>query len=234
MVYLGYWQVCTYWGREKEIHIFAPPELEQILKIQYELTYVKLSFKIIFHHLTSTSKTLILEDENMEVYAFPLKHRIPCYGFLFKEKIKERAIISEMIKPYELTIPEMVQLKKGNDIYRDGEVVSHKILTSDPPKPKSYAFCTDTKYYEKISEWINDVDILYHESTFLDKEKARAKATFHTTALQAGQIAKISNVGQLLLGHFSARYKTTDQIAEEAQTIFPNTICVNDGDEFLL
>ncbi len=221
-------------GRENELHIFAPPELEKILKYQFELTYVNLNFKLVFHHLTYSGKTLVLEDDNMEVYAFPLKHRIPCYGFLFQEKIKERTILPEKIKTYALTIPEMVQLKKGIDIERNGQKISHTILTADPPKPKLYAFCTDTKYYERVSEWIEGADLLYHEATFLDKDKDRAKATFHTTALQAAQIATKSKVGQLLLGHFSARYKSTEELKAEAQSVFSNTICANDGDEFLI
>lgn len=221
-------------GREKELHIFAPPELEQILKLQFELTYVKLNFQILFHHLVSSDKALVFEDDNMEVHAFPLKHRITCYGFLFQEKLKERSIISELIKPNALTIPEMVQLKKGIDIERDGKTVSHLTLTNPPPKPLSYAYCTDTKFYQKLPAWIKGVDLLYHEATFLETEKDRAKATFHTTALQAATIAHEAEVSKLLLGHFSARYSSTDPHQVEAQSIFQNTVCVKDGDEFLL
>ena len=221
-------------GREKELHIFAPPELEQILKFQFELTYVNLNFKLIFHPLTVSTKELVFEDDNMEVFAFPLKHRIPCFGFLFQEKMKERSIIPEKIKPFNLTIPEMVQLKKGMDIERNGEQVSHLKFTNDPPKPNTYAYCTDTKPVKKVAEWIEGVDVLYHEATFMDKEKARAKITFHTTALQAVNIAHEGKVGQLLLGHFSARYRSTTPLREEAQTIFINTTCVNDGDEFII
>jgi len=128
----------------------------------------------------------------------------------------------------------MVQLKKGDDIERNGEVIPCETLTADPPSPKSYAFCTDTKALQKLPNWIENVNLLYHEATFIDKDKDRAKATFHTTALQAAEIAKQANVGQLLLGHFSARYKGTEILQNEAKTIFENTICVNDGDEFLL
>ncbi|MFK8044746.1 MAG: ribonuclease Z [Crocinitomicaceae bacterium] len=221
-------------GRETKLHIFAPPELEQILKHQFELTYVRLNYELIFHHLELKEKALIFEDDNMEVHAFPLKHRIPCYGFLFQEKIKERSIISELIKPYQLTIPEMVQLKKGVDIEREGEIILHQTLTADPPAPKSYAYCTDTKALQKLPAWIQNADVLYHEATFIDKDKERAKITFHTTALQAAEIAKKANVGKLILGHFSARYKDTDVLQTEAQTLFENTICVNDGDEFMI
>ena len=221
-------------GRNNDLHIFAPPELEQILQNQFDLTYVKLSFKVIFHPLTTAKKILIFEDDNMEVFAFPLKHRIACFGFLFQEKLKERSIIPECIKPNQLSIPEMVKMKKGIDIERDGKLVSHLEFTTAPPKPLSYAFCTDTKPVKALPEWITGADVLYHEATFLEKEKARAKTTFHTTALQAAEIALEAKVGKLLLGHFSARYRSTDPLKEEAQSIFQNTICVSDGDEFIV
>ncbi len=221
-------------GRINDLHIYAAPELEQILKQQFELTHVRLNFKLIFHDLSVKSKTVIFEDNLMVVYAFPLKHRIPCYGFLFEEKIKERGIDKAAIKAYTLTIPEIISLKRGEDLTREGQLIANKELTNEPPKPKSYAFCTDTKYLEKLPEIIKNVDVLYHEATFLDKEKERAKTTFHTTAKQAAIIAKSANAGQLLLGHFSARYRTTDEIDAEAKTIFENTICVEDGDKFVI
>lgn len=221
-------------GRQNEIHIFAPPELEKILELQFDLTYVKLNFEIIFHHLSSKLPELVFEDGNMTVTAMPLKHRISCFGFIFKEKRKERSIIKDQIKPYQLTIPEMVQLKKGHDVVRDNIIVPCEELTIDPPHPKSYAFCTDTKYLPELVKLLNKVDVLYHEATFLEKEKARAKATFHTTALQAATLAKNSGIKQLLLGHFSARYKSTEQHAVEAKAVFENTICVEDGDNVLI
>lgn len=221
-------------GREKELHIYAPPELEEILNFQFRITYVKLSFKLIFHSLQAKDKEMVMEDDNMMVFSFPLKHRINCYGFLFQEKLKPRSINSDLIKPYQLTIPEIVQLKKGHDIERDGKVIQNTILTTDPPKPKSYAFCTDTKSVQKLPNWIEGANLLYHEATFLEADKERAKATFHTTALQAANIAKTANVGKLLIGHFSARYKSTDLLVEEAKTVFENTVAVNDGDDFLV
>ncbi|MFK8037239.1 MAG: ribonuclease Z [Crocinitomicaceae bacterium] len=221
-------------GRQNDIHIFAPPELEKILKLQFDLTFVNLNFEIIYHQLTAKEPTLIFEDNNMMITALPLKHRIPCFGFIFKEKLKERSIIKDLIEPYQLTIPEMVMLKKGHDIEREGKLVSCEKLTIDPPNPKAYAFCTDTKYIPSLTKALKEVDVLYHEATFLESEKARAKATFHTTALQAATLAKTANVKQLLLGHFSARYKSTDDHKTEAQTIFHNILCVEDGDEILV
>ena len=221
-------------GRVAPIHIFAPPELESIIMEQYRLTHVKLNFEMIFHPVEIDSKTLIFEDNLMAVSAVPLKHRIPCYGYVFEEKLKERRVDKEAIESYKLTIPEIVELKKGNDLIRGNETIANTVLTFDPPKPKSYAFCTDTKYLANLNESIQSVDVLYHEATFIDKEKERAKATFHTTALQAANVAKAAGAGQLLLGHFSARYRSAEELGEEARTVFENTVCVNDGDKFII
>lgn len=222
-------------GRKTDIHIFAPPELEQIMELQFRLTYVKLNFNLIFHSVEVKEKTLMFEDNSIEVFAFPLKHRIPCYGYLFKEKKKERGIIKYKIDELKLSIAEIVQLKRSNDVTRDsGEVLNYLELTHEPPKEQSYAFCTDTKYIESLKEIVKDVDILYHEATFTHDLLDRAKATYHTTGKQAATLAKNANVKQLILGHFSQRYGDTSEIEQEAKAIFENTKCVRDGDQFLL
>ena len=222
-------------GRKTDIHIFAPPELEQIMELQFRLTYVKLNFNLIFHSVEVKEKTLMFEDNSIEVFAFPLKHRIPCYGYLFKEKKKERGIIKSKIDELKLSIAEIVQLKRSNDVTREsGEVLNHLELTHEPAKEQSYAFCTDTKYIESLNEIVKDVDILYHEATFTHDLLDRAKATYHTTGKQAATLAKNANVKQLILGHFSQRYGDTSEIEQEAKIIFENTKCVRDGDQFLL
>ena len=222
-------------GRKTDIHIFAPPELEQIMELQFRLTYVKLNFNLIFHSIEVKEKTLIFEDTLIEVFAFPLKHRIKCYGYLFKEKIKDRGVIKEMIDEHQLSIAEIVQLKRGNDVERaSGEVLNYLELTLDPPKQQSYAFCTDTKYIESLKEIVKEVDLLYHEATFTHDLLDRAKATFHSTGQQAATLAKNANVKQLILGHFSQRYGDTSEIEQEAKAVFENTTCVRDGDQFIL
>ena len=163
-------------GRKTDIHIFAPPELEQIMELQFRLTYVKLNFNLIFHSIEVKENTLIFEDNSIEIFAFPVKHRIPCYGYLFKEKPKERGLIKGMIEEYNLLIPEIIQLKNGKDVEREnGEILNHLEFTSKPPKQQSYAFCTDTKYIESLKEIIADVDLLYHEATFTHEMLDRAK-----------------------------------------------------------
>jgi len=222
-------------GRTKPIHLFAPPELQEILETQFRLTYVKLKFKIIYHPLKFKEKTLVFEDNSIEVYAFPLKHRIPCYGFLFIEKIKERGMIKDKIDEFDIKIPEILQLKKSKNVEReDGSMLNYLEVTTPPESPKSYAFCTDTKYIEGLKDTLKYVDLLYHEATFVHDLLKRAKATFHTTAFQASTLAKDANVGQLLLGHFSQRYSSTKDIEQEAKKVFKNTICVKDGDNFVI
>lgn len=222
-------------GRKTDLHIYAPPELEQIMELQFRLTYVKLSFNLIFHAVETKEKTLIFEDNSIEIFAFPLKHRIKCYGYLFKEKLKERGVVKDLIDEYKLSIPEIIQLKKGNNVTReDGLVLDCLKLTNEPLKQQSYAFCTDTKYIESLKEIVSEVDILYHEATFTHDLLDRAKATFHTTAKQAATLAKNANVKKLILGHFSQRYRNTNELEQEAKAIFENTYCVKDGDQFLL
>lgn len=222
-------------GRTAPIHLYAPPTLKDLLDVQFKLTEVYLNFELIFHPLEMNHNELVFEDNSIEIFAFPLKHRISCYGFLFKEKIKERSLIKSKIEEFDLKIPEIVQLKQSKNVLREsGETLFYENLTTEPPKPISYAFCTDTKYLPHLSDILANTDILYHEATFTDKYKNRAKATFHATAKQAATLAKNAQVGQLLLGHFSARYKSTKEIEEEAKSIFESVVCVNDGDNFIL
>ena len=221
-------------GRKTKIHIYAPPELEEIMELQFRLTYVKLNFEVIFHAVEVKEKTLMFEDKSIEIFAFPLKHRIKCYGYLLKEKVKDRSIIKEMVEEYKLLIPEIIKLKNGEDVERDNGLLKNEDFTLNPPKQQSYAFCTDTKYIESLKDVINNVDILYHEATFAHDMLDRAKATYHTTGVQAATLAKNANVKKLILGHFSQRYGDTSEIEQEAKAIFENTTCVRDGDVFLL
>lgn len=219
-------------GRTQKLIIFAPPDLEKIIKLQFELTHVKLDYEIEFVHLTNKNKELIFEDKVIEIYAFPLKHRITCYGFLFKEKPKLLNVDKDKIEMHQITLAEIWQIKNGNGIIRNGKEIPAKKLTLAPSKLFQYAFCTDTKYYPKLVEIIAGVDLLYHEATFTEKHADRAKATMHSTALQAAKIAKEAKVGQLLLGHFSARFHSTKELSDEAKEVFKHVKCVEDGDEF--
>lgn len=219
-------------GRTQKLIIFAPEGLEKMVRLQFELSKVYLDFELEFQTIQCKEKTLIFEDRLLEVFAFPLKHRIECYGFLFKEKPKELNINKDQIEKYEITLAEIWAIKNGAALERNGQLIPNEALTLPPAHRLSYAFCTDTKYYEKITEWVQGVDLLYHEATFIEKQTDRAKATMHSTAKQAAEIAQKAQVKRLILGHFSARFANTLELHAEAKTIFENVTCVEDGDTF--
>lgn len=221
-------------GRTKKLIIFAPVGLEEIIRSQFKITGVYLAYELEFVTLNCTDKEVVFEDNLIEVFAFPLKHRIPCFGFLFQEKKKDKRINKDKIKKYSLSLEEILKAKRGFDIDREGEIISNKEVTHPDEKLLSYAFCTDTKYLPYLADWIKEASLLYHEATFTHDLKDRAKSTYHSTAQQAAQVAEAANVDRLILGHFSARYDNTDAIQEEASSVFPKVSCVNDGDVFLL
>ena len=219
-------------GRTLKLIIFCPADLEKIIQSQFEITKVKLDFDLEFIHLEGKTKKLIFEDRLLEVYSIPMKHRIECYGFIFREKPKEQNIDAAKIEQFDISRAEIWAIKNGADLERNGKIIPNAELTLPPAKLFQFAFCTDTKYYEKIAEWVEDSDLLYHEATFTEKQIDRAKATHHSTAKQAAEIAKKANVSKLLLGHFSARFGSTKELLDEAKPVFENVVCVEDGDEF--
>lgn len=222
------------WGRTQKLDIFGPPGLEEIVRHNFKLAQVYLSYELVFHVVDVKEKTLIFEDNSIQIYAFPLKHRIQCHGFLFIENERDFKIDPEKIEAHQLSLEEILAAKKGFDVERENEILSNESLVFPKEKPCSYAYCTDTKYQQKLPEWIKGASLLYHEATFIQSHAARAKATGHSTAKDAAKIALEADVERLLLGHFSSRYKTTDAIKEEAAETFENVICVEDGDVYLV
>lgn len=220
-------------GRKKPVHIFAPEGLQEIVNMQLHHSKTTLGFKLVFHSLTGRDSEMIFEDNVVEIHTIPLDHRIYCNGFLIKEKARKRNISKEAIAKFKIPVAMMHRLAKGEDwIQENGVVIANKELTINPAASRSYAYCSDTRYSEGILSLINEVDLLYHEATFLDDMKDRAAKTYHTTAKQAAEIANLGNVKQLLLGHFSARYNNVDAFVYESKDIFENVRVVNDGDIF--
>jgi len=216
-------------GRKKDIHIYGPQKLQEIIDFHIRFIENEMLFKIIFHPIDEKT-AIIYEDKVMTITAFPMKHRIPTFGFLFQEKQKPRNVKRESLAQYEIPIKEIRNIKEGADfITLSGDVIPNSELTHEPPKTVSFAFCSDTKYNEKIIPIITEVDLLYHEATFTEEFLERAKQTFHSTAKQAATIALKANVKKLAIGHFSARFKNTTLLEQEAQSIFPETIAVYDG-----
>ncbi len=220
-------------GRKQALNIFADERLRAILDTV--LNTNEIGFQVIVNPLNFKESNVILDTNALTVTSFPLKHRIPACGFLFKEKPKQRNIRKEFITTYNLSVKAILDIKNGAD-YRlsNGEIIPNSVLTVVPKPPVSYAYCSDTQYYEKIIPIIKGVDLLYHEATFTSKDEKLAKATGHSTGEQAAKIAKAAEVGKLIIGHFSSRYKNNDGMEAEAKKIFPNTQALKDGDTFVL
>lgn len=220
-------------ARVNDLHIYGPKGIKQIINLQLRLSNSWTSYKLIFHELTSTESEVIFEDDKVIVKTIPLKHRVYTNGFLFQEKVGERKLDINAVQEYEIETCYFQNIKNGKDItLDDGRIISNDKLSFDALPPKSYAFCSDTVYDDSIVPLIKDVDVLYHESTFLDSEEHLSGKTMHCTAKQAAKIALKANVGQLVLGHFSTRYPSIELFREEAQTIFKNVLLADDGKFF--
>jgi len=215
--------------RKSPLHIYAHPNLQVILETQMKFAE-PFTYSIEFHYLNYKEKEILYEDSHMTVESFPLKHRIPVCGFLFKEKKKPNTMIKEAILKYNIPIEDIKNIKLGADfVTNEGVTILNSELTLAPIKQRSYAFCTDTLYLEKIVPHIEGVDLLYHEATYAEDHSHLAKKTYHCTASQAAKIAKLANVGQLLIGHYSSRYRDVQKLLDEAQQIFPNTQATDDN-----
>ena len=217
-------------NRKVDLHIYAHKELEELLTPHLNFFCSDMAFKVRFHHLNTQEKEVILVDKHITVESFPLSHRIPSCGFLFKEKPQLPNIVKEAIPKYQLSIQDIVRIKNGEPFCdANGQIVDRDELVVEPPAPRSFAYCSDTRFFRRIIDHIKGVSLLYHEATFTHELKDLAKKSQHTTALQAGIIAKEAEVQQLLIGHFSSRYRDVSVFEAEAQTVFPNTIAVHDG-----
>jgi ribonuclease Z len=216
-------------NRTADLHIHAAADLEKIMEPQLQFFCEDLPFKIVFHAINPKIHTLIFEDRSVSVYSIPLKHRVPSCGFLFEEKPRDKHIIREMIDFYNIPTWRIPRIKQGEDFETpEGEIIPNEKLTTQPEKPKRFAYCSDTAYSEKIIPIIEGVDCLYHEATFMNEEIVRAKSTQHSTAEQAATIAAKARVGKLIIGHYSARYSSKKGLLAEAKSVFENSIAGED------
>lgn len=221
--------------RTNDLHLHGPAGLDEIVTVQLKHAMSVPGYRIIYHCFDHSKPSVIFEDDHLTVETIPLVHRIPCCGFLFKEKAKPRRIDKAML-PSDLKLQQLAALKRGDDVLDDAGRLLHrnKDLTLAPRKSRSYAYCSDTAYNEGMLAQIANVDLLYHEATFGEDERAKAEATCHSTASQAATIASKANAGQLLLGHYSARYKDLEPILQEARSIFPNSRLSVEGEVYSL
>lgn len=219
--------------RETDLHIYCPKGLKEIITLQMKLSDSWTNYQLIFHELTSKTSELIFEDEKVEVHTIPLDHRIYTNGFLFREKPGERHLDINAVLEANIDMAYYRKLKQGFDVInKDGVLIDNNKVTTAPKPTKSYAFCSDTAYNESIIPIINGVDVLYHESTFLEQHAKLAPQTKHSTARQAALIAKKANVKILILGHFSTRYDNLKDFKTEAQSIFHTVKLAADGKRF--
>ena len=217
-------------GRTATLHIYAHQELEKLLKPHLDFFCQGMTYTVEFHAINPNKAEVIYEDRSLTVSTIPLRHRIPTCGFLFQEKQTPNHIIRDMVDFYKVPVFELNRIKNGEDyITPDGTVVPNHRLTIPSDPARSYAYCSDTICLKNISPQIKGVDLLFHEGTFAQSEAARAKETFHTTTMQAAEIARDAEVKQLLIGHFSARYEDESILLKEAQSVFPATLLAKEN-----
>jgi ribonuclease Z len=219
--------------RQNDLHLYAFKGLREIILLQLKYSKSALGYTIHFHELKEDSTEIIFESDTLTVETIPLLHKIPCNGFLFREKPKPRRINKEKL-PADMLIQHIVQLKQGLDVLAEnGEIIYKNQHFTLPPHPsRTYAFCSDTAFQESMCPQIEGVDLLYHESTFTSDDQSKAIETKHSTAREAAMIAKKANVKKLIIGHFSARYHSPEILLTEAQQTFTETYLAIEGETF--
>lgn len=223
------------YGRQSDLHIYGPPGLSEIISIQLKYSTTRLTYDIKFTEWVPGTSQVLYDDDLLSVTTIPLDHRIDCSGFLFREKPKKRGInknaLNEQLPPSQINM-----LREGKDLLDDEGNIHYKNenVTFPPKKPFSYAFCSDTRYIPDLYKTVENVDLIYHESTFMEDMKERAASTYHTTAAQAAELARKANAGKLLLGHFSTRYRDLRPMLKEARDIFPETDLAEEGKKFVV
>lgn len=217
-------------GRSAPVHLYAPENYQQMLFSHLADFDIHLNFDIDFISLNSKYPVNILDDKYLSVTSFPLKHRVPSFGFIFREKTPDRNIIKESIEKYNIPVIRIPAIKKGEDFITEmGEVIRNENITVPGPKPLSYAYCSDTMYFKRLASFVRGVDLLYHEATFDASLGELARTTGHSTSVDAARSALEADAGTLIIGHFSARHKNISLLVEEARRIFPRTIAAVDG-----
>lgn len=220
-------------NRQTPMHIYAPPGLQHIIQVQLDVVHAILPFEIIFHSITDEGK--IIDEDKFIVECFHVQHRVPCFGFLVTEKKQSRKLDMDKIASYDIPYSFFERLTKGEDFYLpNGDCIKNEFLTKQNSTPKQYAFSADTKFYPPIADKIKHADLLYHEATYLDNLRDRAIDRFHSTSIQAAELAGLANVKKLIIGHFSSKYESLEEFLYEAIPVFPETALANEGVTFII
>lgn len=211
-------------GRVAPLHLYATAEMGPILQAQMDLFCRNLGYEVVFHPIDTSRSEVIYEDRSLTVTTIPLTHRVPCCGFLFREKPSQPHIRREMLNVYDIPVSQINNIKSGMDwVTSDGEVIPNSRLTNPADPVRSYAYCSDTRYMPDLHCAVEGVTMLYHESTYGDDNKARAVKYFHSTAAEAAAVARDAGVGKLVIGHYSARYEDEQVLLDEARAVFSET-----------
>ncbi|MFN5296582.1 MAG: ribonuclease Z [Flavobacteriales bacterium] len=222
-------------GRKAKLTVYGPQELKAIIEMQLKASQTFLEYPLEIIEVSTDVKQCIYDDKSLRVWSFPLKHRIDTCGYLFEEKERKPKITKESIARYDLQPSQIIQLKNGNPVELvNGQSLAPEEVCEEPEPPKSYAYCSDTAFSEKVIDMVTGCTTLYHESTFLESESERAKATFHSTAKQAATVAQRSGAKRLILGHFSSRYANDEDFKKEAETVFKTVTLANEGSVFTI
>lgn len=222
-------------GRQAELTIYAPGPVISFMQAFCQTTDTGFRYKIHYMETHPTQRAMLIDDDNLSVTAVPLKHSIPCSGFIFREKQVKRNIRKDQLKRYLLTVEDILRIKNGEDYTtEDGEVIPNEALTLPARKLRSYAFCTDTAYFDALADELTAIDLLYYEATFAENMKSRAKQTKHSTTLDAGKIAAKANVKKLIIGHYSVRYEDPTLLLNETKTVFADTELAYEGKVFTI
>lgn len=227
---IGFLQSMHLLGRKTELHLYANEQLQELIQLNLKVSHSTLNYSLLFHPLNFEKPEVIFNNAQVEVETILLKHRIPCCGFIFREKEKLFSINPLKLGEYKIPVAKLSEIKAGADyITAEGKTIPNAEITFPRAKNHSYAYCSDTAYDERIIPQLKNTDVVFHESTFTEEHANRARDTFHSTAKQAAEIAKKAEAGKLILGHFSVRYKDTERFLTEAQEIFENTELAEDG-----
>ena len=222
-------------GRTAPLHIYAGESFAQVLEFFRTCFGQGLSYDIIHHTVSCDHPEKIYDSRSAEIYAFPLRHRIETYGFLFREKEPGFNVRKDMIAKYGLTLSEIGTLKRGEDVQRftqEGEcvIIPASEAAYRPYVPRSYAYCSDTAGFPELADWVKGVDLLYHETTYLESMSDVAAKTFHSTTEDAAKCARDAGAGRLVIGHYSSRFQDVSIFLKEAKRIFPDTVLAKEGD----
>lgn len=217
-------------GRTAPLHVYAPTGLREIMKKQMEYFCNGFEYEVIFHDVDTSANKIIYEDRSLSVETVPLSHRMPCSGYIFREKPTLPHILRDMADYYNVPVSQFNNIKNGADwIDNEGNIIPYTRLTKPSEPARSYAYCSDTRYMPELHEYLKGVNVLYHESTYLNEDEGMARQFFHSTASQAAQVASDAGVNTLVLGHYSARYNDESILLSEAKEIFPNSILSDEG-----